>query len=102
MAWANDAIKKLQNGKTVKIRPRGSSMTPKVKSGQLVTIEPIEDHSTLKRGDIVLCVVNGSQYLHLIKSKGSGRFLIGNNHGKTNGWTNSKNVFGILTEKEKM
>ena len=101
MVWANSAIEELKKGKVVRIRPRGNSMTPKIKSGQLVIIEPVEDYSDLKKGDIVLCIVKGKQYLHLIKAVGDDRFLIGNNHGKTNGWTKSKNVFGIMTGKEK-
>jgi hypothetical protein len=43
-------------------------MQGKIESGQLCTVEPIEDYDTLEKGDIVLCKVNGSEYLHLIKA----------------------------------
>jgi hypothetical protein len=37
-------------------------MTGKVESGQLCTVDPITD--TININDIVLCKVNGNQYLH--------------------------------------
>ena len=42
-------------------------MKGKIESGQLVTVEPVGNRQLMK-GDIVLCKVNGSQYLHLIKA----------------------------------
>src|SRR6516162_6497419 len=67
MGWATGYIDKLGRGETVQFRPRGNSMAGKIDSGQLCTVVPakIED---LKVGDIVLCKVNGFQYLHLIKA----------------------------------
>lgn len=37
-------------------------------------------------GDIVFCKVKGRYYTHLVKAKGDRGVLIGNNHGKINGW----------------
>ena len=57
------------------------------------------DPSTLEVGNIVLCKVNGRQYLHLIKAIASdGRFLIGNARGHINGWTGPSQVYGVVTE----
>ena len=42
-------------------------MRGRITSGQLCTVEPV-DPGTLIVGDIVLCTVRGSQYLHLIKA----------------------------------
>lgn len=79
-------------------------MSGKIESGQLVTVEPIKDHSTLVEGDIVLCKVRGAEYLHLIKgidsSRSIRRFLIGNNRGGTNGWTPYGNVYGKCIKVE--
>jgi hypothetical protein len=72
-------------------------MSGKVESGQLVTVAPIENHK-LAVGDIVLCKVNGIQYLHLVKAISGDRFQIGNNKGRINGWTSRRNVFGVVTE----
>jgi hypothetical protein len=47
-------------------------------------------------GDVVLCRVRGSVYLHLIKAVQGERFLIGNNKGGTNGWAERTQVFGRL------
>jgi hypothetical protein len=69
-------------------------MKGKVESGQLVTIEPVSERQ-LQKGDIVLCKVNGSQYLHLIKAINGERYQIGNNIGKINGWISQNSIYGI-------
>ena len=92
MTWASRHIAVLLRGETVQFRPRGHSMAGRVSDGQLVTVTPISD--PLKIDDIVLCRVNGRDYLHLVKAISDGRALIGNNKGGVNGWTSLKNVFG--------
>lgn len=54
----------------------------------------------MEKGDIVLCKVNGSEYLHLIKAIQGQRFQIGNNRGRINGWIGSNAIFGICTKIE--
>ncbi len=68
MSWATSYIAKLKNGETVSFRPRGHSMKGKIESGHLCTVEPISDFESLQKGDIVLCKVNGNEYIHLIKA----------------------------------
>jgi hypothetical protein len=99
MGWASSQIEKLRNGETVSFRPRGNSMTGKVESGQLCTVEPV-DVSTLEVGDIVLCKVNGREYLHLIKAIQGPRFQIGNNRGRINGWVSAGSIFGRCVKVE--
>ncbi len=96
MGWATGHIAKLKEGQTVSFRPRGSSMSPKVKSGQLCTVAPIADPATLGVDDIVLCKVNGAEYLHLIKAIQGARFQIGNNRGHVNGWVTAGSIYGKL------
>lgn len=67
-------------------------MTPLIKSGQEHVLSPI-NLSDVEVGDIVFCKVKGT---HLVKAKGDRGVLIGNNHGKINGWT--KSVFGKVTK----
>ena len=94
MGWAAHHIERLAAGETVSFRPRGNSMTPKISSGDLCTVAPVAV-GEVAVGDIVLCKVSGSDYLHLVKAVGAdGRVLIGNNKGGTNGWTRA--VFGRL------
>lgn len=100
MGWATHHIARLQEGETVQFRPRGQSMTGKIESGQLCTVEPITDRTSLSTGDIVLCRVNGNQYLHLIKAIQGPRFQIGNNRGGINGWITSNAIYGILIRIE--
>lgn len=99
MSWADNYIKKLQAGETVQFRPRGSSMSGRIESGQLVVVEPISSFYALEIDDIVLCRVAGHQYLHLVKSKDvtNKRVLICNNRGRENGWTGYNNVYGRVT-----
>jgi hypothetical protein len=59
-------------------------MAPKIESGQLCTVAPV-DPADVRVGDIVLCKVNGTEYLHLVKAIQSSRFPIGNNTGRING-----------------
>jgi phage repressor protein C with HTH and peptisase S24 domain len=100
MGWALKYIEKLKEGKTVSFRPRGNSMSPRIKSGQLCIVQPV-DVSTLQKDDIVLCRVRGMEYLHLIKSIQENRFQIGNNHGNINGWIGASSIFGRLIRIEK-
>lgn len=75
-------------------------MTPKIKSGQLCTVEPVKDASTIAIGDIVLCKIGGSQYLHLVTAREGDRVRISNNHGHHNGWANPQAVYGKLIRVE--
>ena len=97
MSWATHFIEKLKNGDTVQFRPRGHSMKGKIESGQLVTVVPIGDRK-LEVGDIVLCKVNGSQYLHLVKAIQGERYQTGNNRGRINGWVGMNSIYGICTD----
>lgn len=94
MGWATNYISRLTNGETIKFRPRGNSMTGKINSGQLCTVSPITNDTVLSKGDIVLCNVNGSQYLHLISAIKGDKYQISNNHGFVNGTISKKNIFG--------
>ena len=99
MGWASQHIARLKEGGAVQFRPRGHSMRGKIESGQLCTVEPA-DPATLEVGDIVLCKVNGREYLHLIKAIQGNRFQIGNNRGRINGWISANSVFGKCTRVE--
>lgn len=74
-------------------------MKPKIESGQLCTVEPV-DPTTLEAGDIVLCKVHGAEYLHIVKATQDGRFQIGNNHGGINGWIGTNGIYGKLIKVE--
>jgi len=95
MSWAGEAISRLRAGETVTIYPKGGSMVPLVYSGEAVTLEPISDDASLRKGDIVLVHVAGRDYLHLILAVAPGpRFQIGNNKGHINGWVGIKSICG--------
>ena len=100
MEWATQYIAQLRDGETVQFRPRGNSMTGKIESGQLCTVEPIDDSAALRVGDIVLCKVNGCKYIHLIKAIQGPRFQIGNNRGRINGWITANSIYGKCIKVE--
>ena len=100
MGWATSYITQLKDGRAVSFRPRGHSMSGKIESGQLCTVVPIDDFAALAKGDIVLCRVNGNEYLHLIKAIQGHRFQIGNNRGRINGWVGTNSIFGKLEKIE--
>lgn len=76
------------------IRPKGKSMKGRVEDGQEVLVRPVVP-ATLKPGDVVLCRVKGSDYLHLVKEiSWDGMFLIGNNKGGINGWIRASAIYG--------
>lgn len=74
-------------------------MTGKIESGQICTVEPVETED-LRVGDIVLCKVNGTEYLHLIKAIHGPRFQIGNNRGRVNGWVSANLIYGRCVRVE--
>ena len=94
MGWASALIARLKVGETVTFRPRGASMSGRIESGQLYTVEPVLDHTNLEIGEIVLCKVNGNEYLHIIKARQGDRFQIGNNRGFINGWVGVNAIYG--------
>ncbi len=99
MGWASEYIEHLRKGETVTFRPVGRSMEPVVKSGSLCTVAPV-DPLQLHTGDVVLCKVRNSQFLHFVKQIHMGRFLIGNNRGGTNGWIGPLEIYGRLVKTE--
>lgn len=88
----NWKIQKLLDGETIISKEPGNSMLPLLKSKQPVSLAPIS-WEDCEVGDIVFCKVRGNVFTHLVKGKSDKRgLLIGNNHGRINGWT--KNVYG--------
>lgn len=100
MGWASFAINELSKGQTVKVRPRGNSMTGRINDGDLVTLQPC-DVATLKVGDAVLVRVHGNILLHLIKAINNNRYLIGNNRGGINGWVGGNAIHSVVTNVER-
>lgn len=104
MSWADAHVAALQRGETVQFRPVGHSMSGRIESGQLVTVEPLGDREP-RVGEAVLCRVHGRQFVHLVKAKRGGLFSareyqIGNNRGAINGWVLRLHVYGRVVKVE--
>jgi hypothetical protein len=90
-----ESLEKDGNGK---MKAFGNSMLPIIKSGSLLTFG-VKD--TYEINDIVFCKVKG-RYIDahkVIKTDKTKGYLIANNKGHENGWTNT--IFGYVTEIEK-
>ncbi len=93
-------VERLRKGENVQFRPRGNSMQPKIESGELITLSPVEPE-TVKKGDIVFCKVKGRYFTHLVTAVQGKRIQISNNKGHVNGWIGHNGVFGKVTKVEK-
>jgi hypothetical protein len=85
----------LVRGETVQFRPHGQSMSGRIESGQLITVEPCTAPIV---GDVVVCAIRGRIMVHLVKAQRGDCYLIGNNHGRINGWTGK--IYGRVTKVE--
>ena len=97
MGWATDALRALERGEQVTVRPRGGSMRGRIEDGQKVTLGPV-DPETVDTGDVVLVRWKGGVLLHLVKQATRDRVLIGNNVGRINGWALRTAVVGRLVK----
>lgn len=77
-------IDQLERNALAAFRPRGHSMSPRIKSGQQVIVDP--NINNLQVNDIVFCRVHGNLYVHKIKAIKDGRYLISNLGGHENGY----------------
>lgn len=99
--WASGWIEKLKAGSVVQFRPHGNSMSLKIKSGELCTVEPVGEDQVIREGGIVLCKVKGRSYLHLVSAvKNDGLYQISNTRGHVNGWISRRAIYGRLSKVE--
>ena len=89
----------LQAGETCCVTGYGNSMTPKLKSGETVIMEPVTEETVLNKGDIVLVKVNGRYYCHLISAIRGNSYQISNNHKHVNGWVSKNKIYGRMIGK---
>lgn len=80
-----ESVELLRAGRCVTLRPTGPSMQGRIESGELVTVAPVKP-AEVAVDDIVLVEWKRGYLLHLVKEIRDGEWLIGNNHGKINGW----------------
>lgn len=98
----------LQEGKTISIKPQGSSMYPILVEGRdRAIIEPVQTDS-LKRGDVVLyrrdadAPTGGILVLHRIyKCKKDGFYMVGDNQKEIEGPLRADQIKGIMVALER-
>lgn len=74
-------------------------MRPRIQSGDLVIVDPLNGYLPVK-GDVVLCTVAGSSYLHLVGAVRGDSYQITNARGHVNGWVGIGKIHGILVAVE--
>ncbi len=87
--WIKETIMILAEGKSVRVRPYGSSLRGIIKSGQLVELVPSEFNS-IQTGDVVLVKWEKHYLLNKVIEIEKDTLLIGNNRGKIQGWVGKK------------
>ena len=100
MSWVSQAVDALRAGDTVRVRPRGHSMKPRIFDGDLVTIAPC-DPATVEKDEVVLVRLRGNWLLHKVTAVDGPRVQIGNNHGHINGWAGRASVLGRVVAVER-
>ncbi len=91
MGWVKDALRSLEVGSDVEVRPRGHSMRGLIEDNQLIVLTPVEP-SAVEVGDVVFIRWKGSYILHIVREARGSELLIGNNLGRTNGWAARSDV----------
>jgi hypothetical protein len=103
MNWQEEALKALEEGRTVQVRPRGHSMTGRIGDGDLVILKPCATEELIV-GAIVLVRIQGKRFshivLHSILSVGGNRYHIGSHQGRIDGWVDRDYIYGIVTAGE--
>ena len=97
-------VDSLAAGETIKFRPHGNSMDPKIKNGELVTVAPLTDEIELDIGMPVYATVKSRKVLHLISAIKGGEdnteYQISNIRGFVNGWVNRSKIHGYVIAVE--
>jgi hypothetical protein len=65
MYWQEEALKALEEGRTVQVRPRGHSMTGRIGDGDLVILKPCATEELIV-GAIVLVRIQGKRFSHIV------------------------------------
>jgi hypothetical protein len=94
MGLFTTSIECLQQGKAVPLTVTGGQLAPKVPVGTILTLSPVNDDTTLKPGDIVLCRVDDRDRLLLVKSISVGRVKLGTPTKPLDGWASRASIFG--------
>ena len=95
--WLKEAIMILAQGKSVRVRPYGSSLRGIIKSGQLVELVPSEFNS-IQIGDVVLVKWQKCYLLNKVIEIGKDTLLIGNNRRKIQGWVGEKAIIAKVAQ----
>jgi len=105
-AFADLSIGLLRAGAAVRFRARGASMSPLVRDGDVVLVQPVEPRS-LRAGDVVLCSSHpGRVVVHRVIRRSIGRegcrFTVqGDRVGQPDGTISQAQVYGRVAAIER-
>jgi signal peptidase I len=96
----------LRSGWSIRFRAHGNSMTPLLRDGDILLVQPAE-RGPLRPGEIVLCSLNPNhvvvhRIIRYARHNNSDRFLVQGDQASTpDGWFSSDQIFGRLVEIER-
>jgi signal peptidase I len=85
----------------INIKGFGSSMSPFIKNGNILTIKPVNRGDAIKRGDIAIVIGRNKENLivhRVIGLKNSFFQIKGDNCYEDDGWFPKASILGIVTE----
>jgi signal peptidase I len=89
-----------EKGAPFRFQARGSSMTPAIRDGDVITVAPLKDIK-IGRGDVLAFrhPERPQLLVHRILRKKENRFFIkGDNCSAADGWIPAENILGIVTQ----
>ena len=96
-AWYEVCLRELVAGRSVSVIVRGTSLEPRIKDGDTVSLVPALGKSG-DIGDAVFVRLRRGRYLiHLVVDRDGDRFLVGNARGGTDGWVGRDAIYGVVS-----
>ena len=90
-------------GGSIRFKAHGGSMSPFIRSGDVVTVSPVGEKPVLL-GEVVACrhPAGGGLVVHRVVGRKKGLFLIkGDGHGRVDGWVDRGRVLGRVVRVER-
>ena len=93
----------IEEGNSFRFRASGSSMSPFIKNGDIITLSPLENRS-IKTGDILAVIIplDSRLIVHRVVSRKKDLVLLkADNCKKNDGWIPMSHIIGLVTRTER-
>jgi len=89
----------------IKVKGHGNSMTPFLRTGEILFIRPVNLKGLIRIGDIIALTDNKEEkiIIHRVINKKNDLFQIkGDNCKNSDGWFQKKSIIGVVSKKMKL